>query len=535
MNNGFKILVLIIGLALLLLAVLSYQLYLRLQTPPNTLSAPASVFKPNPPPFLQASFQTDTGAYKLEVRNASFLHNSSRNYYGNQAPEALNILWKTDLGQGTTQVGQETKIWKGAGWTGQPLLVVENDQKYLLQTSYDHSLKKINASTGRIVWAASFEDVLKGTGSIWLNEQADSLKHFCMILQGSRTGRSLYASYAPSFKAIDYSSGQELWRLNSSRTASYSRDVDGSALILNDTAYLGLENSIFTIFNPNPLAAQLKNDMLQPEIYNNQDTLYTKKDIKLHKGNLVTEASPTLLKNRIYLPSGSGHVWGYNLNTQTLDWDYYIGSDMDGSAVVTADSCLLISIEKQHINGRGGLLKLDPSKSPKDAAIWYQPTENKAFSTWEGGVIGSAGVNVHYQPPHPDSSLPNLAAFTAIDGFLYVVDTDELSTLPASTAYDSSLVLPQPKLLFKYKTGPSISTPLIVGNKLIAATYNGIYLFEFHQLNEQLVFRLLQKVSIRCEATPVVDDGRLYVASRNGYLYCLGAIDSTQQSIQKPS
>jgi len=32
--------------------------------------------------------------------------------------------------------------------------------------------------------------------------------------------------------------------LHSQKVATYSRDVDGSALIINDTAYLGLRNGL---------------------------------------------------------------------------------------------------------------------------------------------------------------------------------------------------------------------------------------------------------------------------------------------------
>ena len=534
MQKRHKILGLIIVLVLAGIGILSYCLYLQTNNPlfvtanPNSgaiSSTNTSVPNSLAPPPYSNTYETvfvdeKNKKHELKVLNSTFLHNPMRNYYGDSAPDALDIIWKHNLGTGTTQVGKETKTWKGAGWTGQPLMVIENGKKYLIQGAYDHHLKKIDAQTGKLVWQYLYDDVIKGTGSIWLNPNADSLKHACIILQGSRAGKSTFASYIPSYRAISYFTGEELWRLNSSKTWSYSRDVDGSALLLNDTAYLGLENGIFTIFNPNPDSATIRNKMLQPQIHKNTDTLYLKKDKKLHGGNLVTEASPTLLGNRVYIPSGSGHVWGYNLTTQQMDWDYYIGSDIDGSAVVTDDNCLLIAIEKQYINGRGGLLKLDPSQAPKDAAQWFFPTENHPFTLWEGGIIGSAAVNYHYKK----ANQPSIAAFTAIDGFFYVIDTRTTEPDYTTTTYDTTLSLPQPKLLFKYQTGPSISTPLIINNKIVVATYKGIYLFEF---DDDMNFTLKAKNRIRCESTPFVDDHKIYVASRNGYLYCLGRADTT--------
>jgi outer membrane protein assembly factor BamB len=530
MNRRHQVLASIIIVTISCILFLSYLLHSHLEqlSLDNTSIDKSTIDSlgtlPIPPPLpnpYKATFvESDTSEYSIEVLNASFLHNTMRNYYGDSTPSKLDVLWKLHLGTGTTKVGTSVLTWAGAGWTGQPLIVVENGKKFLIQGAYDHHLKKIDAETGKIVWQYKYDDVIKGTGTIWINHNANSLKNFCVILQGSRAGKSNYSTIIPSYRAISYFTGEELWRLNSTKTSSYSRDVDASALIIKDTAYIGLENSIFTIFNPNPDSATIRKKILQPKIHKNTDTLYLKKDKKLHGGNLVTEASPTLLGNRIYIASGSGHIWGYNLITKKIDWDYFIGSDIDGSPVVTDDSCLLITIEKQYIEGQGGVLKLNPRKAPKDAAEWFFPTQNIIYSSWLGGIIGSASVNYHYKK----EGHPSIAAFTAIDGFMYVVDTRNLDTLSKSPTFNPSLLLPKPKLLFKYKTGTSISTPIIVQNKIIAATYSGIYLFEF---DADMNFELKEKANIRCEATPVVDHGRIYIASRNGFLYCLGEKNTT--------
>ena len=62
----------------------------------------------------------------------------------------------------------------GAGWTGQPLLYKEDDSLYLIQGAYDHHLKKINARNGELIWQYKFDDVVKGTGTIWHNKKAKS-------------------------------------------------------------------------------------------------------------------------------------------------------------------------------------------------------------------------------------------------------------------------------------------------------------------------------------------------------------------------
>lgn len=448
----------------------------------------------------------------------TFLGNRQRNYYGNRAPDTLNVIWKLRLGSGKTVVSRRVGavVWAGAGWTGQPLIVEEDSTLYLIQGAYDHHLKKIKADSGGIVWQYEFDDVVKGTGTIWENCNADSVEDMYVILQGSRLGNDNYldSKLVDSYRAISYITGKELWRMNSVRTRSYSRDVDASALILNDTAYIGLENSYFTVFDPDYRNAEMKDGILQPKIFQ-QLLLYFSKDASVHGGNLVTEASPSLLRNHIYIASGTGHIWGYNLDTDTLDWDFFIGSDIDGSPVVTYDSCILVSVEKQYISGKGGVYKLDPSKDPDSAVVWYYPTNNKDFASWKGGIIGTACINDQYET----DTIAHLAAFSAIDGYLYVVKHDSIEIGKKVVSHDRKKHYPTPKLVFKKYIGPSISTPIMVGDKLIAACYNGLYLFSF---NSQLEFSLLDKISGSFEATPVVHDGKIYIASRNGYMYCLG-------------
>jgi outer membrane protein assembly factor BamB len=297
-------------------------------------------------------------------------------------------------------------------------------------------------------------------------------------------------------------------------THSYSRDVDGSALILNDTAYLGLENSYFTVFDPDYKNGKITNGMFQPKIIQERK-LYTLNDVYKHKNNVVTESSPSLLKNRIYVASGAGHVWGYNIKKKELDWDFYIGSDMDGSAIVTSDSCILVSVEKQYIKGKGGAFKLNPFQDPGNAVVWYFPVEDNDFAGWEGGIIGSIGINDNYI----NENQTHLAAFVGIDQYLYVVNHKSIDSTEKVLGPDSLTLYSKPKTIFKYKTGPSISTPIFVDNKLIVAGYWGIYLFEYDSKNN---FELLDKRKGSFESTPIVWDRKIYIASRDGYLYCFG-------------
>ncbi|MEX0986302.1 MAG: PQQ-binding-like beta-propeller repeat protein [Bacteroidales bacterium] len=450
----------------------------------------------------------------VEIINGTFLGNWERNYYGDDAPDTLGLVWKHYLGKGITVIGRKTgsREWAGAGWTGQPLMVREGDELFLIQGANDHNLKKIRAETGELVWQYKFDDVIKGTGTLWFNASDTSLAKRWIILQGSRLGTHhfLDADKVYSYRAISYMTGGELWRHNVKHTQSYSRDVDASAIVHNDTAYIGLENSLFTIFNPDPDSAFTLGDYRHPYVYD-QHFLYKPEDVKKHNYNVVTEASPAMIGRMIYIASGSGHVWGYDMDKNELVWDFYIGSDIDGSPVVTYDSCLLIAVEKQYIDGPGGILKLDPSMPPDQAVVWYFPVEDVDFVSWKGGIIGSVAVSDHYNDRH-------LAACIAIDGKLYVIRQDKLSGEKV-IGFDGKTVYPSPELVYSYETGASISTPLFTENRLVACGYEGIYLFSYSEENE---FKLLDKRPYVVESTPFIYDKRIYIASKNGFLYCLG-------------
>lgn len=456
----------------------------------------------------------------VNVIISTFLGSHQRNFYGKDAPDNLDIIWRTSLGCGYTVYptrDREVRQLCGAGWTGQPLLIQEDSMLFLIQGSYDYNLRKINAENGQVIWKYEFDDLIKSTGSFWENPNLDyDHPDKFVIFQGSRLGfeNDIYDAIIPSYRAISYRTGKELWRYNVRKGPSYSRDVDGTALILNDTIFIGLENGYFVKLKPNPDSARMKDGIKQPIQYL-ELPLYEEEDITRHRGNVITESSPALLGNHIYITSGSGHIYGYNRLSGKIDFDFFTGSDIDGSPVVTRDSCLLIAIEKQYIEGRGGVMKIDPSKHIDSCVIWYFPVKDTLFASWEGGIIGSAAINDRYIAQNENS----LVAFNALDGYLYVVDQEFVNPDDTVKGPRNENFYLAPQLVFKYPTGPSISTPVFVDNKLIVATYTGLYLFEY---DENCIFTLVDKSHITAEATPIVFNKRIYIASRDGYLYCLG-------------
>jgi len=445
----------------------------------------------------------------------TFLGNEKRNFYGEgPVPEELYVLWKVKTGVGRTGSGENVWTWTGTGWTGQGVLVEEDGKIFLLIGSLDHRLRKIDAETGEVVWEYEYDDVIKATPTI-----AGGI-----VICGSRKGfgKTLGEKEIYSLRGISLRSGEEIWRMNIERTGSYSRDCDGSALIYNGKAYIGAENGIFYCFDP-----------FSGEIHGKL-RLFEWRDVVKHKGNVVVESSPSICDGIIYITAGSGYLFGIEPESLRIVWRFYVGSDLDGSPVVTSDGFIIFTIEKQYIEGKGGVMMVDPKKPPEEAVVWFFPTGDRKFCDWEGGVIGSASINDYYNPYFEK---PRLCAFQGIDGYLYLVSLDNLDTLKLPGP-DGRTLYPVPELLFKEYTGGGISTPILVDDYLISGGYDGklrVYRIYYEPCEEGEGVRCASgwyKVRVEkkaefqtggsIESTPVVWHGKIFIGSRGGYIYCLG-------------
>ncbi|MFO7840939.1 MAG: PQQ-binding-like beta-propeller repeat protein [Fidelibacterota bacterium] len=463
------------------------------------------------------SLVTAESPYKLI--NPTYLGNEKRNYYGNRIPSRLDIIWRTYLGENITRIGDRKRVWKGSGWTGQPLLAEENDTLFIIHGSLDHYLRKMNARTGEILWEYKFSDAIKGTGTLWEYEDVIDHKNKLMIVQGSRRGveYNTWSSKLYPLRAIGFNSGSEIWRYNVRRGESYSTDVDGTPLIIDNILYLGLENAYFIVFDPHPGKTEKYNGYRRP-VTMEKHKLYDESDKILHGQNLVTESAPARLGDNIYITAGSGHVYAYSMLKREIVWDFFAGSDIDGSPVVTYDNCILVSIEKEYIKGHGGVFKLDPSRPPDSSCVvWYFPTGDDTGSNaiWEGGVIGSPAVNDHTK----GSDMPYMAGFTGIDGYFYLVEHDRIDTSKV-WGPNRRHRYHTPKFIAKRWVGQSISTPLLVGRRAVVGSYSGLSLFEYTA--DKTLKRLQRHYIGGIESTPFVFDKRIYVGSKDGYFYCLG-------------
>jgi hypothetical protein len=118
---------------------------------------------------------------------STYLGDNQRNFYGNRAPSKLSIKWKTYLGSGKTTFGAgAVQSWKGVGWTGQPLVIEESEELYLIQGTLSHYLKKIRARDGKVIWSTSVGDAIKGTPTFVDVGGPAATRHTLIV--GSRSG-----------------------------------------------------------------------------------------------------------------------------------------------------------------------------------------------------------------------------------------------------------------------------------------------------------------------------------------------------------
>ena len=374
------------------------------------------------------------------IKLATFLGTASRRFYG-LGPGARGTSRSSGrrasaaAGPRASSPGDANMYWSGTGWTGMPALVRDGGKLYLLIGGYDHKLHKIDAATGKIVWAYDFGDVIKSSPSVIANPHPTSADDKYLVLAGSRRGFGL-AMGDPRIALVP----RRLVRLGQgavapagaahpsttprTATAAASTSTASTTSASSPAGSTGSTRSTRSPGRPAGSTYRSRWPLTARCCWARRPTPRAIRSSTPEGANLAIEASPALLGDTIYIASGDGHVYGLRRSDLAVVFDYRVGSDMDGTTVPTRAGKLLVPIEKQYIKGHGGVLLLDPTKPAAHSPVWFFPTGNRQVAEWSGGVIGSVAVNDEYGGA---SKYPPLAAFNAIDGNLYVVSQDTLA------------------------------------------------------------------------------------------------------------
>lgn len=447
----------------------------------------------------------------------TFLGDHQRNFYGNRAPKQLRVRWKTHLGSGQTFFRSRLNWMSGAGWTGQPLLMREGRRLILIQGSYDHHLRKLDADTGTVLWKSRLGDAVKSTPTYYDCGQGPAEQRHVLIT-GTRHGLGINLRKDPAYalRGISLLTGRELWRHDVVLTDSNSRDCDASAAIYGNRAGIPLENGRFTVFSPDPANAFRGEHGFQPTVFH-VSALYRKSDRDTYGYDLAAESSPTLLGPSACIAAGCGRVYAKSMLTGKTTWSIDIGGDLNGSMPLTQDGCLLLAIEQQYLKGPGGLMKLRPHANKRGSVVWFLPWPSHHFCDWEGGIIGSPTINARYGASSPGQG--NLCCAVGVDGTMRIIDhTRTVSAATPSPMGDR--LCPMPKVIDEVKLpAGSISTPIFVRDRILIGHDTGLCLFKVSPEGKLSLLDSLPGPMF--DATPVVWDGRVYIASRDGFLYCL--------------
>lgn len=530
----------------ILAAAVALGLYLRPSLAPSapkvTPAGQRSV--PSDPPRHASTPDVVSSDPGDGIKIATFLGGSSRRSYGlAPAPKKLRLIWKRKIGSGRTRrkVDDRQVWWAGSGWTGQCTVVRQKGRDYLLLGGYDHDLHRIDARTGKVVWEYSFDDVIKGTNTVIEDPDPENEDDRLIVVAGSRRG-SDYAvgdKRIMPLRAVSFATGKELWRLPVPKTANYSQDVDSSPLLVDGVLYAAVESGY--VYAIDPFRTRRVGSHYEPLVLRRSPRLFTAEDAAAHpdlgQANVALEASPSRIGDTLYVASGSGHVYGLKLPTLEIVWDFHTGSDIDGTTVVGSDGRILQSIEKEYVSRPGGVFGLDPKQAPASAPLWYFPTADRGLGEWKGGVVGSVATN---DEGNPGGTHPRLAAFMSVDGTLRVIAPDRL-TSERVKGPGARAATPVPHEVFRDSVGGSISTPIIVGDKIIAAGYDRkVHLYRIRYTRAtasddgvigspdggQWKVRVDEIASFKAggpfESTPIVWNGKVFIGCRDGYLYCLG-------------
>ncbi len=423
-----------------------------------------------------------------------FRGNPTHTYYGEgPLPSQPRLLWRFPRKPmcSPSRSGDQTKIWCGTGWTGQPVVWERPDGvTEVIVGAFDRAVHFINAETGRRT-RPDFRtgDIIKG--SVTLDPDGDPLLYF-----GSRDNRL-------RILALDRSRPRELWHMDAGFVPGiWNNDWDSSPLVQDDILFEGGENGYLFAFRLHRDYDRAGKVRVSPELLLafrgwNADLLKQVGD-----RNVSIEGSVALFRDRLYFANSAGRVVGLDVSRiaegrAPVVFDYWVGDDVDASIVVDEAGMLYVAVELERFLPQsekvGQLLKLDPT-APEYPVIWSLPF-----------------------PPSLDDYRGGIWSTPALSGrALYV--TTHSGLLAAVDIHDG-------QILFVEELGPHAwSSPVAVGTNLLVATCQGeIRNYSVEDPSRPVLEWSATIPTKACiESTPAVWKGRVIVGARDGFIYAFG-------------
>lgn len=433
------------------------------------------------------------GPYGDVVGLTMFRGNPSRTYYGTgPVPVDPRVLWRFPEKAmcGVSPLGGEDKVWCGAGWTGQPVVWERPDGiTEVIFGAYDKRVHFLDAATGRRTRPDFFVgDIVKG--SVVLDPDG-----FPLLYVGSRVNRYMIV-------ALDREAPEEIWSLSSDAVPGiWNNDWDSSAAIVDGYLLEGGENSFWFAVELNRGYDEDDLVTVAPEVVAALPAWTAELRAAVGRQQSI-ESSTAVFGETAYFTNSAGRVVGVDLTAlgtgREIVFDFWAGDDIDSTIVIDADGMLYVAPQVDLRTDRaaevGQLIKLDPGR-PDDPLVW------QLFIPDRGGAAGGAWAT------------PALHA-----GMLYLpTNPGELLAVDTATG----------EVVWRDEIGSHAwSSPVVVDGTLIVAINCGAQpaLRAYSLSNPRSPEQTWElPVAAGClEATPAVWDGRIYIASRDGFMYAVG-------------
>ena len=462
-----------------------------------TLSPTASVTpSPSPSPTPEPSplpANTTFGGI------TTFRGNATRTYYGQgPVPQDPRILWRYPASGSlcsTSSVAEETKVWCGTGWTGQPNVVVDAGQIEVRINAYDGAYHFLDGRTGEPV-RPQFQ-----TGDLAKGSATSDPDGYPLYYAGSRDNLLRVI-------ALDRPEPTVLWSVDANTSVPnpmWNSDWDGAPLVIDDHLLEGGENSWFYVIRLNRDYDREGLVTVDPEIVFTAPGFDEELLAALPDGDVSIENSVAFADGVAYFANSGGLVQGWDISKILRGrgdeaervFRFWTGDDTDASVVIDEDGFLYVGSELQRFNARaaeiGQLMKLDPSK-PRDPLVW-------SFDIPERGGDGLGGV----------------WATPALYGDMLYIATNsgDLIGIDRMTGEERWRI----RLV-----GPTWSSPVPVDDVLLQGDCGGtLHAFDISGNPRKEPSEIWALSLGSCiESTPSVWRGTIWVGTRGGGVYAIG-------------
>lgn len=466
------------------------------EAPPATTTSTTTTSTTTTVPERGLVPATTVGQPWGEVKGLTmFRGNPTHTFHGTgPLPDGLEVLWRFPGAAmcSTSSIGGEAKVWCGTGWTGQPVVWERPDGvTEIIFGAYDKNIHFVNAATGERTRPDFFMgDIIKG--SVTLDPDG-----YPLLYAGSRDPRYRII-------ALDREVPTEIWSLDAnSVNGKWNNDWDSSAAIIDDYLLEGGENSWWFAVKLNRNWDEKGLVTVEPEIAYQTPT-WTDELVRAVGNQHSVENSTAVFEDTAFFATGAGRVIGVDISDLSgiggkIVFDYWMGDDIDASIVIDEAGMLYVAAEIDHATARGAevgqFAKLDPSR-PDDPLVWSVdiPGRNGA----DGGVW----------------------ATPALAGSVVFVLTNPGEVL-AVDREDGNVV-------WRDEVGPHAwSSPVVIDDTLLVSidceSNSGFRAYDVTD-ERQPIKMWESRVTGGCiESTPAVWGGRIFVGSRDGYFYAMGA------------